>query len=185
MADKSTRESYFPAIEKKYGEPMSYWFAQMKKVVGKKYPEQISFLRENFGFSQTHANALVMYTRGSTTSRRFANPTDFLASLDKDQAKLVRKIIRIVQKKFPKLELVMAWNQPMFRSGKSYVFGCSVAKNHILIAPYDAKVIKKLAPLLTGYEVNKKTVRVPNNWKVDEKLLFAMIRETLKSSKSK
>ena len=58
----SSRESHFPAIEKKYGESMKYWFAVMKKVEGKKYPEQIAHLRENFGFSQTHANALVMYS---------------------------------------------------------------------------------------------------------------------------
>jgi len=50
--DRSKRESHFPAIEKRYGEPMSYWFSQMKKVKEKKYPEQIAFLKENFGFSQ-------------------------------------------------------------------------------------------------------------------------------------
>jgi hypothetical protein len=45
--DRSKRESHFPAIEKRYGEPMSYWFSQMKKVKEKKYPEQIAFLKEN------------------------------------------------------------------------------------------------------------------------------------------
>ena len=34
--DKTKRESFFPAIEKRYGEPMSYWFTQMKKVKEKK-----------------------------------------------------------------------------------------------------------------------------------------------------
>jgi hypothetical protein len=43
--DRSKRESHFPAIEKRYGEPMSYWFSQMKKVKEKKYPEQIAFLK--------------------------------------------------------------------------------------------------------------------------------------------
>ena len=76
--DRSKRESFFPAIEKKYGEPMSYWFNQMKKVAGKKYPEQIAFLKENFGFSQSHANALVMFSRGSKSSKRFESPKDFL-----------------------------------------------------------------------------------------------------------
>jgi hypothetical protein len=42
------REKHFPAIEKKYGEKMAYWFAAMKKLEGKKYPEQIAYLRENY-----------------------------------------------------------------------------------------------------------------------------------------
>ena len=37
-----SREAHFPSIEKKYGEKMSYWFGIMKKLEGKKYPEQIA-----------------------------------------------------------------------------------------------------------------------------------------------
>ena len=40
----------------------------MKRLAGKRYPEQMAYLRENHGFSQAHANALVMYSRGSTSS---------------------------------------------------------------------------------------------------------------------
>jgi len=32
------REEYFPLIEKKYGEKMSYWFDRIKEVDGAKYP---------------------------------------------------------------------------------------------------------------------------------------------------
>ncbi|MFZ9720556.1 MAG: DUF4287 domain-containing protein, partial [Candidatus Nanopelagicaceae bacterium] len=60
--DKSKRENYFPAIEKKYGEPMSYWFAAMKKLSGKKYPEQMAFLQDCYGFTRAHANAVVMFS---------------------------------------------------------------------------------------------------------------------------
>ncbi|MFM8673278.1 MAG: DUF4287 domain-containing protein, partial [Candidatus Nanopelagicus sp.] len=45
------RTSYFPLIEKRYGEKMSYWYSVMKKLEGKKYPEQIAHLKENYGFS--------------------------------------------------------------------------------------------------------------------------------------
>jgi hypothetical protein len=55
MATNPDRASYFPAIEKKYGQPMSYWFDQMDEIADRKYPEQIAFLRENHGFSQAHA----------------------------------------------------------------------------------------------------------------------------------
>lgn len=180
MKDKSKRESHFPAIEKRYGEPMKYWFIQMKKVSGKKYPEQIAFLMESFGFSRAHANALVMYSRGSLSSRRHETPKDFFASLEPVKAKTMRKIFRVIMKKYPKLELVIAWNQPMLKHGDSYVFGCSALKNHLLIAPWNPKVLKTFEKRLAGYTVNKKTVRVPIDWQVDEKLLIDMVKENLK-----
>jgi len=179
--DRSKRESHFPAIEKRYGEPMSYWFSQMKKVKEKKYPEQIAFLKENFGFSQAHANALVMFTKGSKSSRRFETPKELFESLDKNQAKKAKEIFSAIKSSNPKLKLVVAWNQPMLKLGDKYVFGLSFAKKHILIAPWNPKVLSKLKNRLAGYEVNKKTVRIPNDWKVDKKLLKDMVQETLVS----
>jgi uncharacterized protein YdhG (YjbR/CyaY superfamily) len=67
----------------------------------------------------------------------------------------------------------------MLRKGTHYVFGASVAKNHILIAPFDSEVIKKMAPQLKGYKVNKKTVAVPNDWQVNEKILINMVKSAL------
>lgn len=178
-AKDPSREAHFPRIEKKYGEPMKYWFKVMASIKDKKYPEQIAHLRENYGFSQTHANALVMFSRGSTTTRKFETPSDYFKSIDSMQAKTLRKVFRVLKAKFPELELVTAWNQPMLRKGTHYVFGASVAKNHILIAPFDANVIKKMAKQLEGYKVNKKTVAVPNNWDVDEKILVDMVKNAL------
>lgn len=72
MVEKSgDRSTFFPAIEKKYGQPMSYWHGVIAELIDRKYAEQIAFFRENHGFSQAHANALVMYSRGSKTSKRF------------------------------------------------------------------------------------------------------------------
>jgi len=58
------RTSYFPLIEKRYGEKMSYWHAVMKKLEGKKYPEQVAHLKENYGFSQAHANDIGYVLKG-------------------------------------------------------------------------------------------------------------------------
>jgi uncharacterized protein YdhG (YjbR/CyaY superfamily) len=179
------REKFFPLIEKKYGEKMAYWFAIMKKLEGKKYPEQIAFLRENYGFSQAHANAVVMYSRGSTSSKRFATPTEYYKSIDAKQAKKVREIIKVITTKYPDLELVIAWNQPMLKRGNDYVFGASVATHHILIAPW-GDVLKAFAPKfekLEGVKVNKKTIGIPNDWEIDSKLLLAMISARLKEIK--
>ena len=71
MAEKSSdRSAFFPRIEKKYGQPMPYWHGVMAELADQKYAEQIAFLKENHGFSQTYANALVMFSRGSKTSKR-------------------------------------------------------------------------------------------------------------------
>jgi uncharacterized protein YdhG (YjbR/CyaY superfamily) len=178
-AKDQSRESHFPSIEKKYGEPMKYWFAVMKKLEGKKFPEQISHLRENYGFSQAHANALVMYSRGSKSAQRFAKPADYFKSISPEQAKTVRAIMKTIQTKFPKLELVIAWNQPMLKDGDKYVFGISATKGYLLMAPWRAEVLDDLRPKLAGYKVNKKTIQIPSDWDIDVKLLHQMVKSTL------
>ncbi|MFM8751588.1 MAG: iron chaperone, partial [Actinomycetota bacterium] len=106
-----------------------------------------------------------------------------LSQHDAVKQKTVKKIFRTIQKKYPKLELVIAWNQPMLKLDKDYLFGVSVLKNHILVAPFNAKVLQEMKKDLTDYKVNKKTVQVPVDWKVDEKLLLKMISLNLKAIK--
>ncbi len=169
------RDSYFPAIEKKYGQPMSYWHGVMAELADEKYPAQIAFLKENHGFSQTHANALVMYSRGSTTSKRFTTFSQYLKTCDAQQQKTIKAIFASIQKSYPKLELVIAWNKPMLKLGDAYIFGVAVASKHILLAPFDATILGKLKKELADYTVLKKTVRVPSDWDVDAKLLKTMV----------
>jgi uncharacterized protein YdhG (YjbR/CyaY superfamily) len=178
-AKESSREAYFPAIEKKYGEKMKYWFAVMAKLEGRKYPEQIAHLRENYGFSQAHANALVMYSRGSKSAQRFETPADYYKTITAQQAKTVRAIMKSIQSKYPKLELVIAWNQPMLRDGTKYVFGISATKGYLLMAPWSTDVIAEFLPKLDGYKVNKKTIQIPSDWEVDTKLLYQMVQARL------
>ena len=171
-----SREAYFPAIEKRYGEKMAYWFKVMAKLEGRKYPEQIAHLKENYGFSQAHANALVMYSRGSTTSRRFEKPSDYYKTLKPQQTKTIKAIFKAVTSKYPELELVIAWNKPMLRIDKKYILGISAATHHILIAPFSPEIIDALRPKLKEFTVNKKTFAVPNDWQVDTKLLQDMAK---------
>lgn len=173
------REAHFPAIEKRYGEKMAYWFKVMAKLAGKKYPEQVAHLRENYGFSQSHANALVMYSRGSTSSRRFEKPSDYYQSLSPQQRKTIKEIFKAITTQFPQLELVIAWNQPMVKLENTYIFGVSAAKNHILLAPWNQEVLKSFTPKLKQFRVNKKTFCVPNDWDVDTALILGMIKASL------
>ena len=154
---------------------MSYWFTQMKKVKGEKYADQMAFLQEKHGFSRAHANALVLFLKGSTSSRRYDTFDEYLATLDETKAKTIRSIFATLTAKFKKAEVVIAWNQPMLKQDGRYLFGASAQKAHILIAPFDADIIDELRPRLEGYEVNKKTIRVPVDWKVDKKLLTDMV----------
>lgn len=154
---------------------MSYWFTQMKKVKGEKYADQMAFLQEKHGFSRAHANALVLFLKGSTSSRRYETFDEYLATLDEAKAKTIRSIFATLTAKFKKAEVVIAWNQPMLKQDGRYLFGASAQKAHILIAPFNADIIDELRPRLEGYEVNKKTIRVPVDWKVDKKLLTDMV----------
>ena len=88
---------------------------------------------------------------------------------------MVRKIYGVIINAYPELEQVIAWNQPMVKLGKEYIFGLSVAKNHVLIAPFNAVVLEEFLPRLGGLNLNKKTIQIPIDWDVDEQLLIDMV----------
>ena len=170
------RSKFFPAIEKKHGEKITFWIKRLKELETDKYPEQISYLKENYGFSQAHANALVMYVRGSTTSKRFDSPATYFSGLEPKTAKTMKAVFAAVTSKHKGLELVMAWNQPMLRLGKDYVIGMSVSKNHIAINPFSVDALGKNLKKLEPYTVNKHTFQVPLDWKVDAVLLASLAK---------
>jgi uncharacterized protein YdhG (YjbR/CyaY superfamily) len=176
VAERSgDRSAHFPAIEKKHGKPMRHWFALLGTLEGRPYAVQMALLQEGHGFSRAHANATVMHFRGSTSSRRHDSLDDFLSAVEARKAATVRAILAAATSAEKGLEVVIAWNQPMVRRGKDYVFGVSVAKNHVLIAPW-GNVLDEFRPRLTEFTVNKKTVQVPPDWKVDKVLVRAMVR---------
>jgi uncharacterized protein YdhG (YjbR/CyaY superfamily) len=174
------REAHFPAIEKRYGEPMKHWFAVMKTTAGKRYPEQIAHLRENYGFSQAHANVLVMFTRGSTTAHRHATPTDYFKTIDPQQARTIKAMFKVLRTKYPELELVIAYNQPMLRKGTQYVLGASALKKYLLINPFSKAVIDAFTPKMKDLRVLKHSITIPNDWEIDEKLLMALAKARIK-----
>jgi uncharacterized protein YdhG (YjbR/CyaY superfamily) len=124
------------------------------------------------------------YIAAATTNQltRHETPAHYYKSIDPTQAKTIKKVIKAIQDKYPELELVIAWNQPMLRKGTFYVFGASGSKNHISIAPWSTDVIDKFRPKLTEYRVTKNTIAVPNDWEVDIKLLLAMVKARLAES---
>jgi uncharacterized protein YdhG (YjbR/CyaY superfamily) len=177
--DNGDRTRFFPAIEKKHGGPISIWLDRLAELGDAKYPEQIAYLRENHGFSQAHANALVMYVRNSPTSKRFKSPDDYFAALDPTAAATAKAIFAAITKGYPDMELVIAWNHPMLRLDGKYVIGLSAAKHHLLLNPFSSEVLAACADELADYEVNKKTFKVPLDWQVDTKLLCGVVEARL------
>jgi Domain of unknown function (DUF4287) len=64
MADKVTGPaSYFPSIEKKYGQPIDHWMKALDAVAGKAHMEQVNWLKSEHGMGHGHANAIVAVYR--------------------------------------------------------------------------------------------------------------------------
>lgn len=55
--------SYFPSIEKTYGQPVSHWFTILDSIKEQKHMEQVSYLKSEHKIGHGHANALVAYYR--------------------------------------------------------------------------------------------------------------------------
>jgi hypothetical protein len=51
--------SYFPSIEKKYGQPISHWLDLLGTLSGKKHMEMVAWLKTEHGLGHGHANSLV------------------------------------------------------------------------------------------------------------------------------
>ena len=174
MGATGDRAQYFPAIEAKYGQPVQYWLDLLAASDVGKYEEQMALLQEGHGFSRTHANAIVMTHRGSTTTRKYATAEDYFTAFDGVGATTARAIFAAIQKQVQGLELVTAWNQPMLKAEGGYVFGLNIGKNHITLGPLGVDVIEVFAERLTNVKRGKKTFTVPLDWKVDAELLVDM-----------
>ena len=53
--------SYFPSIEKTYGQPISHWLAILDGMTDKKHMEQVALLKSEHQLGHGHANALVAF----------------------------------------------------------------------------------------------------------------------------
>lgn len=53
--------SYFPSIEKKYGQPIAHWLALLQKAGPLKHMALVDLLKTEHGMGHGHANALVAH----------------------------------------------------------------------------------------------------------------------------
>lgn len=57
--------SYFPSIERKYGQPIEHWLTLLRGLKGMKHMEMVEWLKGTHGMGHGHANALVAYLRAN------------------------------------------------------------------------------------------------------------------------
>jgi len=53
--------SYFPSIEKTYGQPVGHWLALLVTQGGLRHMALVNYLKEAHGLGHGHANALVAH----------------------------------------------------------------------------------------------------------------------------
>ena len=53
--------SYFPSIEKKYGQPIAHWLQVLRDAGDLKHMELVALLKADHGLGHGHANALVAH----------------------------------------------------------------------------------------------------------------------------
>ena len=63
MSDDTVKgpASYFPSIEKTYGQPVAHWFALIETQSGLTHMQIVNWLKATHGLGHGHANALVAF----------------------------------------------------------------------------------------------------------------------------
>lgn len=65
MAEEKVKgpAAYFPSIEKKYGQPISYWKALVAAMPEARHSDMVAMLKNDHGMGHGHANAIVAHYR--------------------------------------------------------------------------------------------------------------------------
>lgn len=53
--------SYFPSIEKTYGQPIAHWMQVLEQAGDRRHMELVALLKTDHGLGHGHANALVAW----------------------------------------------------------------------------------------------------------------------------
>ena len=106
---------------------------------------------------------------------------EFLVTIpnDDNRARMV-EVLDCVAQHYPELELLIAWNQPMFTHHGTYIIGFSAASKHMAMAPERATMIR-FEPVMRerGTDFGKMFARQPWNKSFDYELLDAFVQHQL------
>jgi hypothetical protein len=65
MAEEKVKgpASYFPSIEKKYGQPIAYWKSLLAAMPPARHSDMVAMLKNDHGMGHGHATAIVVHYR--------------------------------------------------------------------------------------------------------------------------
>jgi uncharacterized protein YdhG (YjbR/CyaY superfamily) len=106
---------------------------------------------------------------------KFANLDEFYDSLPQDQENAIRRLVEFVASNNPDLELLLAWNQPMFKSGKKYLIGFMPTKKHINLLTITDDAVTHFAKELENYRHGTRSISLPFDWEIDAELIAKLI----------
>ena len=99
---------------------------------------------------------------------------------DDDNRERMVEVLNWVAKRYPELELRIAWNQAMFIHHGTYIIGFSAASKHMAVAPERATMIR-FEPVMRerGTDFSTMLARQPWDKPFDYELLDAFIQHQL------
>ena len=106
---------------------------------------------------------------------KFGDLEEFYSSLPAEQETAIRRLVDFVSTKYPDLELLLAWNQPMFRLGKKYVIGFMPTKKHINLLTISDDAVTHFATELEGYRHGTRSISLPFDWEINQELIAKLI----------
>jgi hypothetical protein len=61
--------SYFPSIEKTYGQPIAHWLDLVRGQVGMTHMQIVTWLKDTHGLGHGHANAVVAHVKAELAKK--------------------------------------------------------------------------------------------------------------------
>ncbi|RCW73263.1 iron chaperone [Saliterribacillus persicus] len=106
----------------------------------------------------------------------------FLEGIDNlSHRERVEEVFDWIHNKYPKLEIEIKWNQPMFTDHGTFIIGFSVSKKHLAVAPESVTITHVEDEIVkAGYDYTKEIIRMPWKSPIDYALLEKMIEFNIK-----
>jgi uncharacterized protein YdhG (YjbR/CyaY superfamily) len=107
---------------------------------------------------------------------KFGSLEELYVSLPDDQRLAMQNLVLKTAQAFPNLELVLAWNQPMFKLADKYILGFMPTKKHINLLTVSDTAITKLGDDLVGYRHGTRSISLPFDWEFEKSLLEKVLQ---------
>lgn len=106
---------------------------------------------------------------------KFDSLDAFYGSLDEKPRDAITRFVQHIATSNPELELVLAWNQPMFKKGRHYVVGFMPTAKHINLLTLTNDAVTHFAGELRGYRCGTRSISLPFDWNIDDDLLSRIV----------